>query len=98
MWSCVNNHLVGYCSGEPDFDVQPIEKLLDGKDKDHPIHTGTFFGGHCKLSRETCGKYKTFTEVCPPTTTVTESKVSKTVKPVEKKTQPEQRPVQDSFL
>ena len=45
---CANN-MFGYCSGEPEFDVEGHDTTKDNY----------FHGAHCRLDLETCGKYQT---------------------------------------
>lgn len=45
MFRCANDYF-GYCTGTPEWDVEP-----------NPTSLG---GGHCRLNPETCSKYDTF--------------------------------------
>ena len=57
-WRCVN-HITGYCSNEPDWDIHPVKKEVP-VDKEHTIVWGEV-AGTCKLDRTTCGKYMSHT-------------------------------------
>lgn len=57
MWKCAND-VFGYCSGEPDWETPPdVRENAEGTKV-----TGTF-GGRCKNDKDSCEKYKTFTQV-----------------------------------
>jgi len=51
---CANDNS-GYCSGEPEHDVEPSDKMVT-------TEGGYMRGGHCRLDPNTCPKYQTFTE------------------------------------
>lgn len=56
MWRCVNNHVFGYCNGEPDWETPPVEitnKLGDTK----------ISGGVCKNNPEQCMKFRYLSEM-----------------------------------
>jgi len=54
-WRCVEDKF-GYCSGTPDWEVEPhIEGGDDGK-------VGILIGGKCKRDPKTCKKYQTINQ------------------------------------
>ncbi|KKK55141.1 hypothetical protein LCGC14_3077570 [marine sediment metagenome] len=53
-WRCLNS-IFGYCTSTPEPEVSPN---IAGKDGEY-----TYFGGKCRLSPNTCGKYQVFSEV-----------------------------------
>ena len=72
-WRCLNNHLFGYCSGEPDFEVEPTAN-----------DSGDFRGGKCKNNYKKCIKYRMLSEMID-LSSLPESHLVETFTPPEEK-------------
>jgi len=81
-WRCANNHILGYCKGEPDWETPPQDKIVL---KNVPEDTTPDkVGGKCKRNWKECDQFRYLSELIdlsklPP------PKLVETIKPPEPK-------------